>query len=182
MKKFTHKNKAILLLLCIVQIGLSSCLKEKKETYIDFANVGVTIELPLAALVQETMGSNKVQPQSYMASTTPSNLPVIVNVASPKPLNKDLVVTLAVNASDALAKFNTATKGTYVLLPSNAYTVDNLKVTIPSGQRTATVLFKINTAVVDKTVTNYVLPVSITDASGEQISNYSAVFYNVVVK
>jgi hypothetical protein len=66
-------------------------------------------------------------------------------------------------------------------LPTAAYSLPNPKTTIPANTRLGTVTFKINTSVIDKTVKNYVLPVSITDASGQQISNYKTIFYNIQV-
>jgi hypothetical protein len=180
MKTSLYKKAGI-----IIATGLTlmfgSCLKDDK--YVDFAGVGTTIELPLAAYSPSTIGTGvyKLQLQSYIASTTPADLPVVVNVASPKPLTTDLVVTLGVDAA-AFATYNTAAGNKYVLLPAAAYTLTDPKTTIPANTRLGTVTFKINTSVVDKTVKNYVLPVSITDASGQQISNYKTIFYNIQVK
>ncbi|NEU09253.1 DUF1735 domain-containing protein [Flavihumibacter sp. R14] len=159
---------------------LSACLKENDDTYFDFASVGTLVEIPLSAYVAKQ--SKKVQKQEYTASATPADLPVVVNIASPQPLSKDLKVVLGVNANDALAKFNTANGTNYVLLPNTAFSVADLTTNIPAGQRLGTVTFKINTAAVDKTVSNYVLPVSIVDGGGEKISNYNTVYYNIVVK
>jgi hypothetical protein len=166
--------------LLMVILLLSSCLKENKDTYFDFANAGTLVELPLSAYVAKQ--SKKVQKQEYTASATPSDLPVVVNIASPSPLSKDLNVALGVNSSDALAKFNAANATSYMLLPANAFSAPNLSTNIPAGQRLGTVTFKINTGVIDKTITNYVLPVSIVDAGGEKISNYNTVYYNIIVK
>ncbi|MXV49882.1 DUF1735 domain-containing protein [Pedobacter sp. HMF7647] len=165
-------------LLAVLTLSFSSCLKENEDTYVDFTKVGTTVELPLAALNQET--SVKVKVQTYTAADA-ATLPVVINVASPEPLKKDLAVTLGINANDALTAFNTANKTAYVLLPATAYTVSSLSATIPSGQRTATITFQINTAIVG-TTTNYVLPVTLIDASGEKISNYNTVFYNIVIR
>ncbi|RYE19860.1 MAG: DUF1735 domain-containing protein [Sphingobacteriaceae bacterium] len=177
MKKINIYNTLLSALLIALVLNLSSCLKSN-DTYVDFSKVGTTIELPLAALNQET--GVRVVTNTYTASTTPSDLPVVVNIASPKPLNRDLVVTLAVNANDAIGKLNAAvpTAG-YVLIPSNIYSVPSLQVTIPAGQRTATVNFKINSSLIGISNTKYVLPVSIIDGGGEQISLYSTVYYNV---
>lgn len=180
MKKNNIKNLFLPALLVALSINLSSCLKSK-DTYVDFSKVGTTIELPLAALNQET-GVNVVT-KTYTSSATPSDLPVVVNIASPKPLDRALTVTLAINANDAIGKLNTAlpTRG-YVLIPANLYSVSSLQVTIPAGQRTATAIFKINSSLIGITNTKYVLPVSIVDGGGEQISLYSTVYYNIQAK
>lgn len=172
-------DKIATVLLVLSVLGLSSCLKENEDTYTDFTKVGTTVELPLAALNQET--NVKVVTKAYTASASGTDLPIVVNIASPKPLSTNLTVTLAVNANNALANLNTATGGGYILLPATGFTATNLTVTIPAGQRTGTVNIKINTAAIDKTQTKYVLPVSITDAGGEKISLYNTVSYNVRV-
>ncbi|WP_419801643.1 DUF1735 domain-containing protein [Mucilaginibacter sp.] len=179
MRKFNIKKIFPVLFIALV-ISLSSCLKSK-DTYVDFSKVGTTIELPLAALNQET--GVKVVKNIYPVSTTSSDLPVVVNIASPKTLDHALTVTLGINANDAIGKLNTSVPtGGYVLIPANAYSVSSLQVTIPAGQRTATVNFKINSSLVGTTNTKYVLPVSIVDGGGEQISLYSTVYYNIIVK
>ncbi|RYE20782.1 MAG: DUF1735 domain-containing protein [Sphingobacteriaceae bacterium] len=180
MKKNNIKDLLLTALIVALSMNLSSCLKSK-DTYVDFSKVGTTIELPLAALNQET--GVRVVTNTYTTSTTPSDLPVVVNIASPKPLNRDLTVTLGVNANDAIGKLNTAvpTAG-YVLIPNNLYSVPSLQVTIPAGQRTATVNFKINSSLIGINNTKYVLPISIVDAGGEQISLYSTVYYNIKAK
>ncbi len=172
-------NKIATIFLAVCALGLSSCLKENEDTYTDFTKVGTTVELPLAALNQET--NVKVVTKAYTASATPTDLPIVVNIASPKPLSNNLTVTLGVNANNALAALNTATGGGYVLLPTAGYSASSLSVTIPAGERTATLNIKINTAAIDKTQTKYVLPISITDAGGEKISLYSTVSYNIRV-
>lgn len=178
MKKF-NINKLFPVLLIAVALNLSSCLKSR-DTYVDFSKVGTTIELPLAALNQET--NVKVVKKTYTSSATPYDLPVVVNIASPKPLDRDLTVTLAVNADNAIGKLNTALPSAgYLLIPSNAYSISSLQVTIPAGQRTATANFKINSALIGVPNTKYVLPVSIVDGGGEAISLYRTVYYNFVI-
>lgn len=176
MKIKLNISKVTAFLLVTAAVGFSSCLKTN-DTYIDFSKVGTTVELPLAALNQETKVT--VVSKSYTASATPTDMDVYVNIASPKVLSKALTVTLAVNAADAIGKLNTATSGGYVLLPTSAYSVSSLQVTIPAGERLGKVTFKINSGVIDKTVTKYILPVSIVDGGGEQISNYNTVYYNI---
>ena len=179
MKTTYHSKKIIPVILFSAIISLSSCLKSK-DTFVDFSKVGTTIELPLAALNQET--GVKVVAKTYTSSTTATDLPVVVNIASPKPLDRDLKVTLAVNANDAIGKLNTAVPaGGYILAPANLYSVSNLQVTIPAGQRTATAVFKINSSLIGTANTKYVLPVSIVSADGESISLYSTVYYNLLV-
>jgi hypothetical protein len=168
----------------LVIFTLTSCLKSS-DNYIDFSKVGTLIELPLAAYRPTTHTPSltvyKIAVQTYAAASTPSDLPVVVNIASPEPLGSDLTVTLAADPA-ALADLKTKIGNTsYILLPAAGYTITNPTTTIIAGKRTGTVTVKINTAVIDKTITTYILPISITDASGQAISKYKTVFYNIKV-
>lgn len=175
MKPQFFKNSLILTFAFLMLF--SSCLKD--DRYIDYSKVGTLIELPLAAYNPNNLGY-KLLVKTYPQSPTPAELPVVINVASPEPLGTDLKVTLAVDAA-ALANYNTANSKSFIILPSVAYTVSSLQSIISAGTRTTQVVFKINTAVIDKTITNYVLPVTLVDASGEKISNYKTVYYNIKV-
>ncbi len=168
----------------LVILTLSSCLKSS-DKYIDFSKVGTLVELPLAGYLPSTHAASltvyKISVQTYTASSTASDLPVVVNIASPEPLGKDLTVTLAADPS-ALTDLKTKIGNTtYILLPAASYTITNPTTTIIAGKRMGTVTVKINTAVIDKTITTYILPITITDASGQTLSKYKTVFYNVKV-
>ncbi|MES3016650.1 MAG: DUF1735 domain-containing protein [Bacteroidota bacterium] len=170
-------NKIATVFLAVCALGLSSCLKENEDTYTDFTKVGTTVELPLAALNQET--NVKVVTKAYTASAAGSELEVFVNIASPKTLSSNLTVTLGVNPA-ALTALN-ASGGGYILLPTTGYTASNMTVTIPAGQRVGSVKIKLNTSAISKTEKKYILPISITDAGGQPISLYNTVSYNVQV-
>lgn len=174
--------KIYLLALTGTALLLSSCLKST-DRYIDFSQVGTLIELPLAAYLPTTHTASltvyKVQVQSYKASATPSDLTVVANIASPEPLGGDLSVTLAADPEALTTLKSKIGNTTYVLLPPAAYSIPNPKVTIPAGQRQGSVTVKINSSVIDKTVTTYILPISIIDAGGQPISKYKTIFYNI---
>ena len=72
--------------------------------------------------------------QHLAVASTPTNLPLLVNLASPKTSGFSLNVTLAVDQA-ALTAYNTANSTNYELLPAADYSIANLKVTIPAGQR-----------------------------------------------
>lgn len=180
----TNSIKVYFLTAGLIICTLTSCLKSSNN-YIDFSKDGTLIELPLAAYLPKTFTPTltvyKISVQTYVASPTPSDLPVVVNIASPSPLGSDLTVTLA---SDPAALTDLKTKignTSYILLPAADYTISNPTTTITAGNRMGTVTIKINTAVIDKTITNYILPISIIDASGQTISKYKTVFYNIKV-
>ncbi|NVM64309.1 hypothetical protein FHW88_002598 [Mucilaginibacter sp. SG538B] len=195
MKKNIYSKLTALLLLAGVTT-ITSCLKDNR--YVDFENVGTLIELPIAA-------SGLFHAEAFPILNTPQSFKVPVNVAAPKALGSALTVTLIVDAA-ALKKYNDDTEaqykidslayendntGTvdqpappalYTLLPSNYYTLDNLKVTVPANQHLGYMTVTLPNTTLLNPSTAYALPISIADASGQKISQYKTVFYNVQAK
>lgn len=183
----------------MLSVVFSSCLKSE-STFTDFSKVGVLVELPLAAYT----GLNKVTPLALPIQATAQAVPVVINVASPTALSIALKVTLkldpdavtALNSkniaqykTDSTAAANDTTGATaaptyptiYSLLPANFYTIASYSATVPANQRTATVTVNVVTQNFDLSA-NYVLPLTIIDASGKQISNYKTLFLNIQAK
>ncbi|MBD1363644.1 DUF1735 domain-containing protein [Mucilaginibacter sp. ZT4R22] len=171
MKKISYlKNISMLLGLAAV-VSFSSCLKDKN--FVDFAAVGVTVELPLAP--------SGIQAQSFEISSTPATFQIAVNVASPKPLSTPLDVTIAVDQA-ALTAYNTANSTSYELLPAAAYTLSGTKLTVPANQRLVYLTVTVKSSVIDPSKA-YVLPISLVDASGQTINaNYHTLLTIVGVK
>ena len=192
--KIYSKLTAFILLVGVT--SLSSCLKDSR--FVDFTAVGTLVELPVASVGLFT-------PIALPIQNTPQSFKVPVNVAAPKALGSPLTVTLLVDVAalkayndkteaaykaDSLAYENDAT-GTvdepappalYQLLPSSYYTLDNLKVTVPANQHLGYLTVTLpNTGLLDPSAA-YVLPITIADASGQKISQYKTVFYNVQAK
>lgn len=167
-------------LVAMAALSLSSCLKDPR--YYTFANVGTLVELPLAAYY----GTGNTVPEALPIQSTPQTIPVVVNVASPKPLSTPLTVTLAVDQS-ALDAYNHAngldTGGNtpYVLPPANSYSISSFKVTIPANQRQGQLQIQVTSSNLDPSGA-YILPLSITDASGQKISNYKTILLNIQAK
>lgn len=174
MKKRFYIKSAILSL--VVATLLSSCLKDDSR-YVNFAGSKPLVELPAATGVA---GTGMFQSNSFAILTTPTPLNVLVNVAAPKPLTSPLNVKLSVDQA-ALTAYNTANTKNYILLPAADYT-STFVATIPANQNSANVVININTSLIDPSITTYVLPLTITDAGGQQISNYKTVLYNIQVK
>lgn len=163
------------LLSLTVAMLFSSCLKDDSR-YVDFAGSKPLVELPAATGVA---GTGKFQANSYAITTTPTALNVLVNVAAPKPLTSALNVKLSVDQA-ALTAYNTANSTNYSLLPAADYT-STLSTTIPANQNSANVVINLNTSLIDPSQ-SYVLPLTITDGGGQQISNYKTLLYNIQVK
>lgn len=169
-----------LILLSVTIFGLSSCLKDNR--FVDFSKVGTLIELPLEAF----NGPGNTVAESFPIQTTPQTFNLVVNVASPKPLNSAVTVTLALDQA-AMTAYNHAngldTGGNvpYGLPPANAYSIPSLKVTIPAGQRTANLTVQVISANLDP-AGKFMIPLSIVDGGGQKISNYKTVLFTVQAK
>jgi hypothetical protein len=161
----------------IAMTSLSSCLKDDKH-YVDFAGTTPLIELPSAANVGGLGGL--LQKAALSISSTPVSIQLMVNLASPHTLGSAVNVKLSVDQA-ALTKYNTDNGTTYQLLPSNYYT-STLSTTIAAGTNSAYVTINVSSNLIDPSITNYALPLTITDGGGQQISNYKTVIYNVQVK
>ena len=179
MKKIFYISATALSL--YLMLLLSSCLKDSR--YVDFAGSKPLVELPVATGVGASGGI--FQAAAFSISSTPTPLNLLVNVAAPYPLKTALTVTLSVDQT-ALATYNhslgldTGGNTPYILLPAADYT-STLSVTIPANQYSANLVININTSLIDPTQ-QYILPLTITNGGGQQISNYKTVLYNVQVK
>jgi hypothetical protein len=159
MKKINKISKIIFGVGLMMGIcSLTSCLKNGKY-YIDFAGVGASVDLPLAA-----SNSNGIVAFSYAATVTTTSIPVYVNLASPKPLGTAVTATLAIDTA-FLNAYNTNNGTTYSVLPDSVYSaVNGWSRTIPAGQRLDSTYITFDFTKLDLTQ-NYILPITIQTAS-----------------
>jgi hypothetical protein len=163
--------------LCVV--GLSSCLKNKNDQP-DFTGATPVVELP----VNSPMGDGSVNSlsTSVIVADTPSHYVFYVNYAAPSTKATDINVSLSVNPS-LIDNYNAAHSDdpAIVMIPTAAVKMP-AAVTIPAGERRAQVLVEFTSKSLNPSLT-YGLPVTITDASGEEISrNFASVVVKVGVK
>lgn len=163
------------LAIAVCLLSFAACLKDDAH-YTDFSKVGTVIELLDA---DPGLGLTTA---ALTFSTTPVDVSTRVNVAAPYPLTSALNVTLTVDKV-AFATWKKTNADTISdLLPDSTYSIPSASVTIPAGQRIASFVVKVNSSKVDLNH-NYVLPVSITDASGQNISgNFKTILYSITVK
>ena len=159
-------------IIALAVTSLSSCLKDPR--FVNYAGSIPFVELPLAA------SNGAFTPEAYTIVATPIPLPLVVNYAAAKPRTSPLTVTLKVDQA-ALTAYNTANGTSYTLLPAADYSIASLSVTIPAGQNTATLPIVINISQVDPNG-SFILPISISDASGVAISSSATILYNVQAK
>lgn len=162
-------------LLILIMFSLSACLKDNPA--VDFSSVGTIIEI----LPVNGGGLENFATAELSFSSTIDTAIIVLNIASPKPLNKTLTITMGVNDTLRTA-YNSANQDQYDALPDSAFSFPVKTGTIAAGQRldTLRVYFfqsKINTT------KNYMLPISIKDAQGETISgNFGSIYFHTIAK
>jgi hypothetical protein len=162
-------------LLALIMCSLSSCLKDNPA--VDFSTVGTIIEI----LPVNGGGLENFDMAQLNFSSTVDTAIIVLNIASPKPLNKSL--TISVDVNDALrTAYNSANQDQYDALPASAFSFPVKSGTIAAGQRLDTLRVYFYQSKID-TTKNYMLPVSIKDAQGETISgNFGAIYFHTIAK
>lgn len=167
----------------IILLSLSACLKDSPRTT-NFNIVQPVIEqLPAPNLLFSgaTSGANtycyykELRVDSSYSWT--DSLPI--DVGGPL-IGSNVVVTFGIDTANFNA-FNNNNGGGFTVLPSADYTyVNGNTVTIPANTGTAACYIKFNTKTIDWTK-SYILPIAITNASGQTISgNYGTIMYYIV--
>lgn len=149
------QTKILIGLLCFLGAG---CLKPAKY-YTDFSDIG--------SIAQFSLGGATPSNAWITVLDTPTDYPIMVNIAAPKPLGKAVTFTVALDTAD----FNhqLASAG-YQLLPDSDYTVSSWTVTIPAGQDSGAFHIKVNSTKLGSNL-GCILPLHVVDAQGVPISS-----------
>src|SRR5690348_2401366 len=154
-------------------IGFSSCIKNRLPLETDFSGLQdhvVIVGGGLTNFTNANVGFNN-------GDTTTVTL--IVNLASVNLPSSPLKVTIGVDAAQ-MNSYNSANGTSYVLFDNSAYSIASTSLTIPAGQQYAETTVSFYKSGVDPTV-SYMLPLSITDASGKQLTgNLNTIFYHFI--
>ncbi|HEY5406850.1 MAG TPA: DUF1735 domain-containing protein [Ginsengibacter sp.] len=154
-------------------INLNSCIKDKGyalET--DFSGLQDHVILIKGGLTN--FSNNNIQ---FSSDTVSYN--ITADLASVNLPKSSLNVTIGVDAS-LIASYNAANGTDFLLMPTDAYTLAATSLTIPAGQQYATTTLQVYQDKVDPTQ-SYMLPISITDASGKTLtSNLNTVYFNII--
>jgi hypothetical protein len=169
-----HFKIATISIPAFLLVLLSGCLKTH-EGFVDFTQTTDFVILTGA-------GTGNFKASNLLVNTSsPDTLKqtITVNLASKDNTNGDVAVTLGVDAA-ALTAYNAANGTKYQPFPSGSYKLINTKVTVPAGQHYGTTTLEIYQNKLDPTV-SYMLPISITDGGGKQLSsNQNTIYYNVI--
>jgi hypothetical protein len=174
------KNKINALLLLTV-VGFSSCLKERPA--LDPEESNNVIEIYADVPTPTTSPADAVHPLYTISyNVQPSvDQPFEVNYAGAGTAPEDIVVTLELDPN-ALVSYNDEQGSHFTMMPANMYSVDSWTVTIPAGQKRATLDVEFFTDQFDL-AESYGFPLKIASVSSGIISsNYGTVIYSVVAK
>jgi hypothetical protein len=164
-------------LLVLILFFPSACLKDSPA--VDFSTVGTIIEIiPEDGGGLENFDAAELD---FDPADIIDSADIDLNIAAPKPLNKSITITVEVN--DALrVAYNAAYSADYDALPDSVYSFPVKSGVIDAGQNLDTLHVIFYPSKID-TTKNYMLPVSIKDAQGENISgNFGAVYFHTNAK
>jgi hypothetical protein len=172
-------KKLSFLILAFIALTLHSCLKERDQV-LNPDNVNSVVEFgSVVTPSHAATDSFRVYALSYNISPL-DTVELVINYAGYNAAPKDIVVSLALN-NQLLANYNKVKGTSYSLLPSAVYTLPS-SVTIKQGAKSTKLLIPIK---VDQISLNgtFVLPLQITDASGETISrNFGSSIFIIAPK
>ena len=167
----------------MVTLSLVSCLKTDNQTYTDFSTspAVVIFASPYSAASGTSivgLGSLSYANWSFVSSDT-ATFQFYANYAGLTSAPSDLKVTIGVDDAKRTA-YNTANNTKFQPLVAGQYTIPS-SITIPKGaQYSSLITVKLINKNIDPTV-SYMLPVSITDASGVKLSsNLNTIYFNFI--
>ena len=170
-------KKIYISLLSLIILLLSGCLKDTPA--VDYSTVGTIIEiLPVNGGGLENFGGAEL---NFDPMETIDSAGIVLNIASPQPLNKDLTITMGVNDNIRTA-YNANNADQYDKFPDSIYSFPVTSATIPAGKRLDTLQLYFYPSKID-TTKNYMLPISIQDAQGQPISgNFGSIYFHINAK
>lgn len=161
---------------------LGSCVKDRNALATDFSNLQPIVELrDNISGVGNDAGLANFGKASLNFTSDPYVQSFYVNLASVNVRSQDLKVTLGVDQA-ALDAYNADPNNEikFEMMPDSLYSFTTTEVTIPSGLRVAkdSVIFYPSKFDPSK---SYMLPISVTDASGLTISgNFGTIYYHII--
>lgn len=178
MKNFINKTLVLLLTVSV----LSSCLKDD-SVVLDPKKGFNVIEFENTANIAVHGSSIPLYVHSYPITKAPTPLTVTVSYSGPETgAPEDIKVKVALGDVASITKYNTEQKTAFEILDPSAYTLGNVDLTIPKGQKKASFEVLFNTEKFDLTKAT-VLPLKIVSASSGTLSaNFNVILLNVGAK
>ena len=168
--------------------ALGSCVKDRNDLATDFSNIQPIVEIRdnISGVGNDAGLANFGKAALNLSADHPDTVSFYVNLASVNVMNHDISVTLAIDDAarvaynaDALAADPNAVQ--YEPLPDSVFSFTQTQTTIPAGLRVGMVSVVFDKSKIPDPVKSYMLPITITDASGLTISgNFATIYYHVI--
>lgn len=156
----------------LLLVSLNSCLKNRNALATDFSKLQDHV-----LLMNSGLGSVSASNVAFNTDTT--TITIIANLASVNPPTSPVVVTIGVDAAK-IAEYNASHNTAFVVVPDSGYTLASTTLTIPAGQQYASTTISFYKSKFDPSL-SYMLPISITDASGKALtSNKNTLYFNII--
>ena len=166
-----HFRIASISIRAFLLVLLSGCLKTH-DGFVDFTQTADFVILTGA-------GTGNAKASNIALTKDTVQKTITVDLASKDNSNGDVTVTVAVDAA-ALTAYNTSFGTKYQPFPAGSYKLISDKVKIPAGQHYGTTTVEIYKSKLDPSK-DYMLPISITDGGGRQLSsNQNTIYFNVI--
>ncbi len=174
------------LITCISLVfTLASCVKNRNDLATDFSNLQPLLEIRdnISGVGNDAGLANFGKASlNFSGDTTDTHTQSFyVNLASVYQLDHDITVTLAVDQA-ALDAYNADPNNTvkYELFPDSLYSFAQTEATIKAGERVSLISVDFYYTKIDPS-RSYMLPISIKDAGGINISgNFGTIYYHVI--
>ena len=154
---------------------LSSCLKKNDATYLDFSQLQDQVILKSAGLSNFKASNLRVD----NTSSTPDSVQIYAQLASVNASSSPVNVTIGVD-NGQIATYNAANNTKFQPFPAGSFKLLKTALTIAAGNHYTDTYVVLDQTKFDPTV-SYMLPISITDASGKALStNQNTIFFNVI--
>lgn len=152
-------------------LSLSSCLKDPR--LIDFTKNGTVVDFPKGGLAN-------FGPSAITDAGDTIVKQFAVNVGSPNPTTSATKITIAVDNTITDSYNNSQSAVFYDAMPTDAFVLSATDLTIPAGQRYATVSVTFYKDKLDPSK-SYMLPIKIAKTSAGTISgNYGILYYHFI--
>lgn len=162
--------KKISIITILSGLLLTGCLKD--DPNVDFSHPSTVVQFINAGL-------GYFSSDALLFKSDTLTVPITVNLASVNPLNKDITVSISVDDA-AFNTYNGTSTTKYVKMADSSYSLPKKTVTIPAGKRIDTLYISFYKHTFDPSK-SYLLPISITDASGITIaSNFQTHYFHVI--
>ncbi len=176
MKKYFNKWLVLVLSSILLLSTMNSCVKNRNDLETDFSKLQDFVILQSAGLGNFASAGFQVTPDS----PDTQRFDIIVTLASKNVAQSDIKVTLGVTDPNR-TDYNAANGTTYQPFTASMYRIVTPVVTIPKGQNYATATVEVYSKNGFDPTVSYLLPVSIIDASGKNLSsNQNTKYYHVI--